>query len=132
MKIVVNVIYVGRAQNIKFKVSKLFLKDSKRARKIHERVQYIFYELSGNELFNKLIHRIELEILKPKFNFIKSGSVMQPEDFAHHNFVLEHCGRNIEEKAIILVENNEVIDRIYKFIFSKVEIRCLKKCSYTH
>ena len=26
-----------------------------------------------------------------------------------HNFVLEHCGRNIEEKAIILVENNEVI-----------------------
>ena len=34
---------------------------------------------------------------------------MQPEDFAHHNFVLEHYGRNIEEKAIILVENNEVI-----------------------
>ncbi|MCH2217889.1 MAG: DNA polymerase III subunit epsilon [Flavobacteriales bacterium] len=103
-----NVIYVGRAQNIKFKVSKLFLKDSKRARKIHERVQCISYELSGNELFNRLIHRIELEILKPKFNFIKR-SVMQPEDFAHHNFVLEHCGRNIEEKAIILVENNEVI-----------------------
>ena len=47
-------------------------------------------------------------LLKPKFNFVKR-SVMQPEDFAHHNFVLEHYGRNIEEKAIILVENNEVI-----------------------
>ena len=45
--------------------------------------------------------------ISPKFNFIKRGKV-NLEDFAHSNFILQHHGREIEEKAIILVENNEV------------------------
>jgi DNA polymerase-3 subunit epsilon len=101
------VIYMGRGRNIKSEVNKLFLKESRRARKIHERVQSVSYEFTGNDLFTRLHYQIELDTLQPKYNFSKRKK-LNVEDFAHGDFILQHKGREVEENAIILVENNEV------------------------
>lgn len=102
------VIYLGRGKNLKSEVNKLFLKESKRAQKIQDRVQNISYEFTGNDLFTRLRYNIELDTLQPKFNFNKKRRI-NSEDFAHSNFILQHKGRELEENAIILVENNEVM-----------------------
>jgi len=102
------VIFIGRGKNLKSEVNKLFLKESRRAKKIQERVKNISYELTGNELFTRLRYNIELDTLHPKFNFSKKKKI-NSEDFAHSDFILQHKGREVEEHAVILVENNEVI-----------------------
>jgi DNA polymerase-3 subunit epsilon len=48
------VIFIGRGHNLKSEVTKLFLKQSKRAIKIQERVDTVTYQFTGNELFNRL------------------------------------------------------------------------------
>jgi len=101
------VIYMGRGKNLKSEVNRLFLKQSKRALKIHERVQSVSFEFTGNDLFTRLRYSIELETLQPKYNFSKKKKI-NSEDFAHGDFILQHKGREVEENAIILVENNEV------------------------
>jgi DNA polymerase-3 subunit epsilon len=102
------VIFLGKGKNIKSEVNRLFLKQTKRALKIHERVKNITVEFTGNELMTRLRYHLELETLQPKFNFIKKKKITI-EDFAHGDFLIQHKGREIEENAIILVENNEVI-----------------------
>ena len=101
------VIFVGRGKNLKSEVNRLFLRESRRAKKIQERVESVTYELTGNELFTRLRYQIELETLQPKYNFSKRRKPVL-DNFAHSDFIIQHKGREVEEHAIILVENNEV------------------------
>lgn len=101
------VIFIGRGKNLKSEVNRLFLKDSRRAKRIQERVKNVSFEFTGNELFTRLRYQIELETLQPKYNFIKRKK-SNSDDFAHSDFIIQHKGREIEEHAVILIENNEV------------------------
>ena len=101
------VIFVGRGNNLKSEITKLFLKQSKRAIKIQERVDKVTYQFSGNELFNRLKYHLELESLKPKYNF-KKKKKLTDQQFTHPDFIIQLKGLEIEENAIILIENNEV------------------------
>lgn len=102
------VIYIGRGKNLKSEATKLFLKESKRAQKIQEKVETVTFEYTGNDLFTRLIYNLELDTLRPKFNFGYKKKNL-PQDFAHSDFMIQHKGRETGENAIILVENNEVI-----------------------
>ncbi len=102
------VIFIGRGQNLKSEVNKLFLKQNKRAVKIQEKVHIVTYELTGNELFNRLKYFLELETLKPKYNFQKKKR-KKSENFAHPNFIIQLKGRKIDENAVVLVEKGEVL-----------------------
>ena len=101
------VIYLGRGNNIKAEVNRLFLKITKRAIKIQERAESISFDKTGNELFTRLKYAIELEALSPKFNFKKKPKV-NSKDFNNEDFIIFDKGREVEENAIILVEKNEV------------------------
>jgi len=101
------VIYLGRGKNMKAEVNKLFLKTTKRAIKIQDRAQSITVEKTGNELFTRLKYSLELEELTPKFNFIKKKKI-NLHAFNNDDFIVYDKGRQIEERAVILVENNEV------------------------
>lgn len=101
------VIFIGRGKNLKSEVTKLFLKETKRALKIQEKVNKITFEYSGNELFTQFKYHLELEILQPKYNFKKKMKMIEPQ-FAHSDFILQLKGREIHENALVLVENNEV------------------------
>mgnify|MGYP003668348857 CR=1 FL=1 len=102
------VIFIGRGKNLKSEVNKLFIKQSKRAIKIQEKVHTITFEFTGNELFNRLKYYLELETLQPKYNFIKANKITL-ENFAHPDFIIQLKGRDIDEKAMVVVEKNEVI-----------------------
>ncbi|SDS02489.1 DNA polymerase-3 subunit epsilon [Polaribacter sp. KT25b] len=101
------VIYIGKGKNIKAEINKLFLKITRRAVKIQERATSVSFDKTGNELFTRLKYYIELEKLAPKFNFKKKFK-MTLNNFNNDNFVIIDKGREVEENAIILIENNIV------------------------
>lgn len=102
------VIYMGRGSNLKSEVNKLFLKESKRSEKVQEKVKNVTFEFTGNLLFTRLKYHLELDALQPKFNFNRKKKNTL-EDFAHPDFILLQKGRELNENAIILVENSEVM-----------------------
>ncbi len=121
-----NVIFLGRGRNMKSELSKLFVKESKRSKKIQERVFDVTFEETGNELFTRLKYKLELEKLNPKYNIRKSKST-KVVDFGSDNFILIHKGRMVEEKAIILVEDNTVCGYGYTNLsFQNSQIDILK------
>ena len=101
------VIYLGKGKNIKDEVNKLFLKTTKRALKIQSKAVSISFDKTGNELFTRLKYSLELEKLAPKFNFKKKRKLTS-QNFNNDNFIIFDKGREVEENAIILIENNEV------------------------
>lgn len=101
------VIFIGRGRNIKAEVNRLFLKQSRRAIKIQDRATSVSYEKSGNDLFTRLKYYLEVETISPKFNFRKKKK-LESQDFNNDHFIIIDKGREIEEHAIILIENNEV------------------------
>jgi DNA polymerase-3 subunit epsilon len=120
------VIFIGRGNNLKSEVTKLFLKQSKRAIKVQERVDKVTYQFSGNELFNRIKYHIELETLKPKYNF-KKKKKLTAQQFSHSDFIIQLKGREVEENGLILIENNEVIGYGYtNLAFQESKISILK------
>lgn len=120
------VIYLGRGKDVKSEVNKLFLKQTKRATKIQDRATSISYEKTGNELFTRLKYYIELEALAPKFNFQKERKPSL-QDFNNEDFILFEKGREIEERAVILIENREVFGYGYtNLAFQENNIDILK------
>ena len=101
------VIYLGKGKNIKREVNKLFLKGTKRALKIQERVEKISFDKTGNDLFTSLKYNLQLDVLSPKFNS-KEQQKLIAKDFNNDDFIIIEKGRTIDENAIILVEDNEV------------------------
>ena len=120
------VIFIGRGHNLKSEVTKLFIKQSKRAIKIQERVDTVTYQFTGNELFNRLKYHIELETLKPKYNF-KKKKKLTAQQFSHPDFIIQLNGREVEENGLILIENNEVVGYGYtNLAFQESKISILK------
>lgn len=101
------VIYIGRGKNIKHEINQLFLKVTKRAVKIQDRANSVSFDKTGNELFTRLKYYLELENLTPKYNFKKKFK-MNSNSFKSEQFLIIDKGREIEENAVILVENSDV------------------------
>lgn len=107
-----NVLFVGRGKNIKQEVNRLFLKETRRAKKINQRVHSVTFEETGNQLLTRLKYYIELDILKPKYNLIRKRKISD-QNFNHDHFLLIDKGRSPEEHSVILIENNEVVGYAY-------------------
>ncbi|MBU3012504.1 ribonuclease H-like domain-containing protein [Polaribacter vadi] len=101
------VIFIGRGKNIKSEINKLFLKTTRRAVKIQERATSVSYNKTGNELFTRLKYYIALESISPKFNFKKKFKLTQ-DNFNNDNFLIIEKGRELEENAVILIEDNTI------------------------
>ncbi|WP_369048583.1 exonuclease domain-containing protein [Tenacibaculum sp. UWU-22] len=102
------VLFIGKGKNIKKEINNLFLKTTKRANKIQEKVSFFSFEKTGNELLTKLKYYTELDTLKPKYNIITSKKTNNNITFNHPNMLLIDKGRTVEEHAVILIENNQV------------------------
>lgn len=106
------VIFIGKGKNIKAEINNLFIKDSRRAVKIQERASSVSYNKTGNELFTRLKYYLQLDKIAPKFNFKKKFKICE-ENFNTDSFMIIDKGREIEENAVILVENNIVVSYGY-------------------
>ena len=103
------VIFMGKGNNLKNEINNLFIKTSKKAVKIQEQTTSISYELTGSVLVSNLKFYTELDVNKPKFNIKKRKKLMAVDQFNNDNMLLIDKGRSIDEHAVILIENNEVI-----------------------
>ncbi len=101
------VIYLGKGKNINAEVNKLFLKTTKRALKVQDKAASISFEKTGNELLTQLKYYIELDVLSPKYNLKKRHKITL-QNFNNDNFIILEKGREIEEHAVVLIENNEI------------------------
>ncbi|PQJ78463.1 exonuclease domain-containing protein [Polaribacter porphyrae] len=99
------VIYIGRGKNIKNEINKLFLKNTRRAVKIQERAISVSFDKTGSELFTRLKYYLELEKIKPKFNFKRKFKITE-DNFNNDDFLIIEKGREVEEKAIIYIKEN--------------------------
>ena len=101
------VIFIGKGKNMKQELTRVFLKTSKRGQKIQKNATAVRYEFAGNNLFLRLKFYLELDKINPKYNFKKQ---FKPKlhSFNNSDFILYEKGREIEEHAVILVENHEV------------------------
>ncbi|MDC1161850.1 exonuclease domain-containing protein [Tenacibaculum sp.] len=102
------VIFVGRGANIKKEMNSLFLKASKRAKKLQDNIISFSYEETGNELLTRLKYYSELETLNPKYNIRKKRKNFNITPFNHTNMILIDKGRTIEEHSVILIEDDEI------------------------
>jgi len=100
-----NIIYLGKSNNIKKEVLRIFLGESKTKVAIQEKVESISVEETGNILISKIKYTNELLQIKPKYNkpfykLYKKYKTNLPD------MLIVNKGRNIGEKSVILIENN--------------------------
>lgn len=120
------IVFIGKGNNLKHEVNKLFLKDTKRALKIQEVVNTVSFEKTGNELMKELKYATELEKLQPKYN-LKKKRKESVYDFQSPNMLLIHKGREPEEHNVILIQENEVYGYGYtNLAFQENQIDILK------
>jgi DNA polymerase-3 subunit epsilon len=100
------ILYIGKGKNIKKTVNQLFLRTSKKAKVLQNLVVSVTYEITGSELIAQLKHVEELKINKPKFNF-KQKPIFTKIEFSNTNLLVIDRGRNVGEKSVLLIENNE-------------------------
>jgi DNA polymerase III subunit epsilon len=100
------ILYIGKGKNIKKAVNQLFLRTTKKAKVLQTKVVSVTYEETGNELIAQLKYNEELRVNKPKFNLSTktNGTIIK---FSNQNLLVIDKGRNIGEKSIVLIENNE-------------------------
>ena len=103
-----NVIFIGKHNNMKSELNRVFMKTSKRALKIQTKAQSISFDTFGTEILVRLKYYHELDKLSPKYNFKKKFKLLS-DDFNHSDFLIIDKGRVVEEHAIILVENNQIV-----------------------
>jgi len=101
------ILYIGKSKNIKRTVNQLFLRTSQKAKYIQNNVTSVSYEDTGNELIALLKFAEELKVNKPKYNFVKKNHITEVV-FNNDNFLIVEKGRNVGEKSVLLIENNEV------------------------
>ena len=119
-----NILYIGKSNNIKKNVNNLFLKETASATYLQNNVTSISYESTGSELIKNLKFYNEVISNRPRFNknrFQNVGKI----SFNNENFILVDKGRNISEKSVLLIENNQFKGYCYidlSYQISNIEI----------
>ena len=101
-----DILYIGKGKNIKKIVNQIFLRTSKKARVLQKQLVSVSYEITGSELIAALKYQEEITVQKPKYNKTRKEQV-QHTLFHEENMILIDKGREVLEKSVILIENNE-------------------------
>lgn len=106
------IIYVGRNKNIQKGINQLFSRNSKTIKSLHHESYSVSYEETGNDLFAQLKYDLAYRKHRPKFNGYrkkKTDTVV----FNSDNMIVVNKGRNLGEKAVLLIEENQVLGMGY-------------------
>ncbi|MFC2127708.1 exonuclease domain-containing protein, partial [Bacteroidota bacterium] len=114
------ILYMGKNRNIKKGINQLFLRTSKKIKKLQDQAFSISHEETGNELFAQLKFDIAFKKHKPRFNTHRKKN-MQTVVFNTDNMVIIDKGRKTGEKSFLLIENNEVLGIGYSSLEQQLE-----------
>jgi len=118
-----NIVFIGKGKNIAKSVNQLFLKKTKNVRSILKKIDSVSFEITGNELIGNLKYKEELMIIQPKFNRLRKRNYPRVT-FNSDNMMLINKGRTIEERSVVLIENNELMG--YCFVNLSYQINNLE------
>ena len=100
------IIYIGKGKNLKKSVNKLFLRTSANIRKMQKEMLSITYEETGSKLVMQIKFYEEITIHKPRYN-PKLNHNKFNFGFSNPNMILIDKGKDVSEKSVLLIENNE-------------------------
>ena len=100
------IIYIGKGKNLKRSVNKLFLRTSANMRKMQKEMLSITYEETGSKLVMQIKFYEEITIHKPRYN-PKLNHNKFNFGFSNPNMILIDKGKDVSEKSVLLIENNE-------------------------
>lgn len=103
-----DIVYIGKNTNIKRGVNQLFLRTSKKTKKLQSITSSISFDQTGNELFSQIKFDTEFKTHNPKFNTHRRKKT-ETVVFNNDNMIVVDKGRNTGEKSILLIENNELV-----------------------
>ena len=115
------IIFIGVGENIQKEVNNIFLKASVKVRKMIKELSSVSYDLTGSNLIAQLKYHEDLSSQKPKYNSLVPRPSMDASHFSNSDMVLIDKGRNIEEKAIVLIENDNYIGYGYADLDYQIE-----------
>ena len=101
-----DIIFIGRGNNILKKANSIFLRSSNRARRMLKEINYVTYDLTGSELITKIKFHEDVNFIKPKYNKLKING-LERKVYSNSNMILIDKGRNVSEKSVVLIENNQ-------------------------
>lgn len=101
-----DILLIGKGKNIKKSVNQIFLRTSKKARSLFKEMSSVTFEQTGSELIAQLKFTEELKEHQPKFNK-RTKPITNNSNFSNENMILVDKGRNISEKSVVLIENNQ-------------------------
>ena len=100
------IIYVGKGKNLKKSVNKLFLRTSANMRRMQKEMISVSYEETGSKLVMQIKFYEEITIHQPKYNPRLNHNEFN-YGFNDPNMILIDKGKDISEKSVLLIENNE-------------------------
>jgi len=100
------ILLIGKGKNIKKSVNQFFLRTSKKARSLFKEMSSVTFEQTGSELIAQLKFNEEIKVHQPKFNKISKPKTNY-SIYSNENMILVDKGRNISEKSVVLIENNQ-------------------------
>ena len=100
------ILYIGKGKNIRKAVNQLFLRTSKKAKTIQNKVTSVSFEETGNDLIAQLKFSEEVKINKPIYNYTAKKKLSNIQ-FNNDNLIVIDKGREVGEKSVVLIENNE-------------------------
>ena len=99
------ILYIGKGKNIQKVVNQVFLKTSNRNRALLKDMHSVTFENTGSEIIANIKFEEAISTHRPRHNRSKSA-ILKKVEFNHHNMILIDKGRNLEEKSVVLIENN--------------------------
>lgn len=103
-----DLIYIGKAKNIRAKVTNHFTGSSRMALVLQKRTASITHEETGTELIAALKAQQEIQKNKPFYNFRNFETSVRSPDFKYpyENMLLVDKGRDADERSVLLIEKN--------------------------
>ncbi len=101
------VMYIGKATNMKRRISQLLAKNSKKIKRIQSKLARVTYEITGSYLMARLLFNEKVQLQKPRYNsnyFPES----KPVELSYEHVLLIDKGRDTGENVALLIKEGKL------------------------
>ncbi len=110
------IMYIGKAKNMRSKISQLLAKKSKKIKTIQNKLATVSFDRSGTYLMARLIFNQKVALHKPRYNS-NFYHLSKPVEFEHPDLLVISEGRKTGERAVIIIKSG----KLQGFAFTNLE-----------
>lgn len=121
-----DILYVGKNKNIKKGINQLFLRTSKKIKKLLAHTHSITTEETGNELIAQLKYNEAFTLHNPRYNSYRKKNIPTVV-FNSDDMLIVDKGRHANEKSVLFIEGNEIVGTAYIDLAYQIENKDILK-----